>query len=84
MKFTNYFMSKFGCDKVAHFFGGGWITSMFSPLGWLGILFGAAIVLVASFVKEKWLDDKFDAKDIFAAELGSVAAILVYVLVGLL
>lgn len=68
----------FANDKIMHFLGGAWIVSVFSPIGWWGILIGTIIMLVLSFVKEKYLDDVFDWKDILAAGIGSVVSILLY------
>lgn len=80
MKFTDNLVKKYGVDKLLHFFGGGWIVAMFSPIGWLGILLGVILMLVLSFVKELFLDDFFDKKDIFAACLGGGVSVVVFLL----
>lgn len=81
MKFTDWLTNSFGTDKVMHFLGGAWITSLFSPIGWWGILIGIIITLILSFVKELWLDTFFDYKDIVAATLGSCTSVILYLLI---
>lgn len=78
MYLSNWIVEKFGSDKVLHFLGGGWITSIFSPFGWIGIIIGVLITLVLSLIKEQFLDSFFDWKDICAASIGSVISVLIY------
>ena len=78
MKLINNIIEKFGTDKVLHFLGGGWITSIFSPFGWVGIIIGIVFTIVLSFIKEQFLDSFFDWKDICAAFIGSVISVLIY------
>lgn len=80
MKFTDNLVKKYGVDKILHFLGGGWIVSMFSPLGWLGILLGVILMLVLSFAKELFLDSFFDKNDIIAACLGGGVSIVIFLL----
>lgn len=68
----------FANDKVMHFLGGAWIVSVFSPIGWWGILIGIVVMLLLSIVKEQFLDDEFDWKDIIAACIGSAVSVLLY------
>ena len=84
MKFIDNIINKVGVDKVLHFFGGGWTVAMFSPIGWLGILIGFALMLVISVIKEKFFDTKFDIKDIIAACIGGGISVIVYLLLTLL
>lgn len=84
MKLTDWMVNTFGNDKILHFFGGGWITSMFSPFGWTGILIAFAIVIILSFIKESFLDDIFDGKDILAAIIGGTVSIGIFALISLL
>ena len=84
MKLVNNIIEKFGIDKVLHFLGGAWIVSMFSPIGWVGIIIGIVAMLALSFVKEIFLDEIFDIKDIFAACLGGGLSTLIYLIVWLL
>ena len=72
MKLVNNIIEKFGTDKVLHFLVGGWITSIFSPFGWVGIIIGITLTLILSLIKEQFLDSFFDWKDICAASIGSV------------
>lgn len=80
MKVINNIIAKFGEDKVMHFMGGGWITSLFSPFGWIGILIGVILTLVLSIIKEKFLDEFFDKKDIYAAMIGSGISVIITVI----
>lgn len=84
MKIIDNIISRFGTDKVLHFLGGGWITSLFSPLGWLGILIGFVIMLVLSFIKEEFLDNSFDWKDICAACMGGGISVVIYLIIVLI
>ena len=84
MKFIDKLVGKFGTDKILHFLGGGWIVSMFSPLGWVGVIIGVCLMLILSFVKEKWLDNFFEWKDIIAASLGGGVSILIFLILKLL
>lgn len=84
MKLINNVIEKFGTDKVLHFLGGGWITSIFSPFGWVGIIIGIVITIILSFIKEKFLDSFFDWKDICAASIGSGVSVVIYLIIVLL
>ena len=80
MKLVNDLLEKYGIDKILHFIGGGWIVSMFSPIGWLGIVLGYIIMLAVSFAKEKFFDETFDKNDIIAACLGGGVSVIVFLL----
>ena len=82
MQIIDKIINKCGTDKVLHFLVGAWITSMFSPFGWLGIIIGTVTMLILSFIKEIWLDDVFDKKDIIAACIGSGVSTLFYLLIA--
>ena len=84
MKIADNIINKYGSDKIIHFFGGGWIVSMFTLLGWLGVILGVIIMLILSFVKELFLDDFFDKGDIIASCLGSAISSIVYLILTLL
>ena len=78
MKLVDNIIEKFGTDKVLHFFFCVWITSIFSPFGWVGIIIGITLTLILSLIKEQFLDSFFDWKDICAASIGSVISVLIY------
>jgi len=80
MRFTDKLVEKYGADKVLHFLGGGWIVSIFTPLGWLGVILGLILMLIVSLAKELFLDNFFDKNDIAAACLGGGVSIAVYLL----
>lgn len=79
MKFTDKLVEFFGTDKLLHMFLGGWIVSMTTLFGWWGILIGFIFVNIISFVKEKFLDEFFETKDIIAANIGMIISVIVYV-----
>lgn len=83
MKLTNWFVEKFGTDKMLHFMGGALMVAVLSPFGWWGVLVGFIMMLGLSFLKEQCLDSTFDKKDIIAATLGSIVAIILYVIIRL-
>jgi len=80
MHIINNIIEQYGEDKMMHFLGGGWIVSMFSPFGWIGIIIGIIIMLGISYIKEKYLDDIFDVKDIIAASIGGGISTLIYLI----
>lgn len=83
MKFTDKLVEKYGIDKVLHFLGGGWIVSMFTPLGWLGVILGVVLMLIVSLAKELFFDSFFDKKDIIAASIGGGVSVIIYLLIML-
>ena len=62
MKLTNWFVEKFGTDKMLHFMGGALMVAVPSPFGWWGVLVGFIMMLGLSFIKEQCLDSTFDKK----------------------
>ena len=84
MKLTNWFVNKFGTDKMLHFMGGALMVAVLSPFGWWGIAVGFILMLLLSFVKEKYFDSTFDVKDIIAATLGSIVAVSCYAIIALM
>lgn len=81
MKFTDKLVEKYGADKVLHFLGGGWIVSIFTPLGWLGVILGLVLMLIVSLAKELFFDSYFDKKDIAAACIGGGASVMAYTMI---
>ena len=77
-RLTNWFVDKFGADKMLHFLVGAWITSISTYFGWYGIIPAFLIVFSLSYVKEEFLDSKFEPDDIMAAMIGCVVSVLVY------
>lgn len=83
MKLTNWLISKIGSDKLLHFLGGAWITSIPSVFGWFGILIGVILTILLSIVKEL-IDTTFDWKDICAAMIGSTTSTIIYLILFLM
>lgn len=80
MKLVNCIIDKFGSDKVMHFLTGGWITSIFSPFGYGGLLIGIIITISLSIMKEQYLDDEFDENDVYASAFGGFFSVIIYLL----
>lgn len=80
MKLTDDIIEKFGFDCCLHFSLGGWIVSLFSGFGWIGLVIGIIVMEVLSYLKEEKFDDVFDKKDIIAANLGGAVAVVGYAL----
>lgn len=75
---TNWFIDNFGADKVLHFLGGAWITSMLTVFGWNGIISATFVVFILSFIKEQFMDEEFDKWDITAAMIGYAVSTIIY------
>lgn len=80
------FISKIGVDKVLHFLVGfaftlaGFMYGLgfsASPAGWGG--WACVIIVALSFIKEKFIDEKFDFTDVLATFAGAMLAIILYV-----
>lgn len=84
MELTNWFIKKFGTDKMLHFMGGALMVAVLSPFGWWGVAIGFILMLVLSFAKELWFDSVFDKKDIIAATLGGIVALILYTIIDLI
>lgn len=73
------FLEKIGIDKALHYLIGysavatGLIYGL-GPGGWT--VFG---IVAAAFIKEKFIDEKFDFADVLATFFGAASAMLVYV-----
>lgn len=84
MSFINKIVNKIGEDKVLHFLVGALITALQSPIGWIGVLIGAVLVLGLSVLKEYTLDEKPDIWDIVAAACGIAFSCGYYALISCL
>lgn len=81
---------KVGMDKIAHFGIGGIIgaaiaiivTLAIGDYGWMiGVypFVSHVVVLILSFIKEKFMDDEFNWLDILASVLGSIAVHMAFI-----
>ena len=73
----NELLSKYGVDKGLHMMLGGWIVSMFSPLGSIAMTMAYVFVFVISVIKENKLDAYPDKKDIVAAMIGATISYVI-------
>ena len=79
MKRLNKFIEKVGIDKVLHFAVGGWVVSAVSPFGLGAMLIAWAVIVGLNIIKEAFLDDFFDWKDVAACVMGGMMSFLMYV-----
>jgi hypothetical protein len=80
MRLTDKLVEKVGVDKLLHFFVSAWVVSECKAYGiGVGCIAWVVVVLLA-FVKEKWLDDFLDAKDMLWSALGGFASIVLMVI----
>lgn len=77
---VNGLVNRVGSDKLLHFLTGAWLTSLISPLGIWGMLVMLLFVAGISFIKEYYVDDKVEYKDIIAGVLGSVTSLLFWLI----
>ena len=82
---------RIGMDKIAHFGIGGIIGAAIAIVitlargeyGWVvGVypFISHAIVLILSFVKEKFMDDEYNWLDILSSVLGSIAVHMAFII----
>ena len=80
MKFTDKLIEKVGMDKMLHFLVAAWIVAECKSFG-IGVgCIAWIVVVVLSWIKEDFLDDHVDARDIFAGALGGFVSLLIGVL----
>ena len=82
--FINNNVKKYGSDKFLHFLVGAWLTSMVTPLGIWCVIAMFVAVIGLSYVKERYIDDIADNKDIIAGVLGSVSSIIIWSIISVL
>ena len=82
---------RIGMDKIAHFGIGGIIGATIAIVitlargdyGWVAGAYpfiSHAIVLILSFIKEKFMDDEYNWLDILASVLGSIAVHIAFII----
>ena len=82
---------RIGMDKIAHFGIGGIIGATIAIVitlargdyGWVAGAYpfiSHAIVLILSFIKEKFMDDEYNWLDILASVLGSIAVHMAFII----
>jgi hypothetical protein len=77
MNKLNSWIEKIGADKLLHFFVAAWMVSECKAYG-IGVgCIAWIVVVVLSWIKEDFLDDQVDARDIFAGALGGFISLLI-------
>lgn len=80
MKLTDKLVEKVGVDKLLHFFVAAWVVSECKAFG-IGVgCIAWIVVVILSWIKEDFLDDHVDARDIFAGALGGFVSLFIGVL----
>ena len=77
--FINTNINKYGIDKVLHFLVGAFITLLVSPMGIWAMLTMSALLMVVSYVKEKYMDSEFTKNDIKFTLYGSITSFILYI-----
>ena len=79
-------VQKFGVDKCLHFLVGFAFVLIFllygvafgkAPAGWGG--WATFVIVGLSYIKEKFIDEKFDFADVLATFFGAVLGMLLYI-----
>lgn len=80
MKLLNDFLDTIGTDKALHYLVGALTVSYMSFFGWLWIILGSAGIIFLNCIKERYLDEISDIKDIMFTAYGCLTSALVYLL----
>lgn len=80
MKIIDKLVNKIGVDKFLHAFLAGWLTQIGGLFGLYGIIIVPIIVMLLGFLKEKYLDEFFDKKDMIANIVGCSVATIINIL----
>lgn len=79
MKITDNIVNKYGYDKIIHYLVGTAATGVALNYGYIVTAIVIVALLIASYIKEKKLDDFFDKKDIIACIYGILTSIGLYI-----
>lgn len=82
--FINTNINKYGIDKVLHFLVGAFITSLASPMGIWAMLTMSVLLMIVSYVKEKYMDSEFTKNDIKFTLYGSITSFVMYIPIWIL
>ena len=82
--FINTNINKYGIDKVLHFLVAAFLTSLVSPMGFAAMLTMFVLLMIVSYIKEKYMDAEFTKDDIKFALYGSITSFILYTPIWLL
>lgn len=82
--FINTNINKYGIDKVLHFLVAAFLTSLVSPMGIVAMLTMSVLLMIVSYVKEKYMDAEFTKDDIKFALYGIITSFILYIPIWLL
>lgn len=81
MKMLDTLISRIGADKLLHLFLFAWVVAEAKMFGDIAMWAAYWLMAILSVVKEIWLDNKGDMKDVlYGAAGGGVSVILSYLL----
>lgn len=78
MKLTDKLIQKVGADKLLHFAFAGWIVSLASYISVTCMIVAIIAIVIMSIIKERYLDEKPDWMDFYAAVIGIFVTLFFY------
>ena len=82
--FINTNINKYGADKVLHFLVTAFLTSLVSPMGIAAMLTMFVLLMIVSYIKEKYMDYEFSKDDIKFALYGCITSFFLFILIWIL
>lgn len=79
MSKVNAWIGKVGIDKITHFAVAAWLVAECKAYGTGAGCIGFLVVVMLSFVKEKWMDDRLTAMDFWWSVCGGFASLVLMV-----
>lgn len=80
MKLTDKLIEKVGADKLLHFLTAAWIVAECKTYSITAGCISFITVLLLSFIKEKWLDKRFNARDFLWSAIGGFTSLVLMVI----
>lgn len=80
LKKWNNFIVRIGADKLLHFLLFAWVVAEAKMFGLTAMWVAYWLMAVLSIVKEIWLDNKGDMKDVLYGAMGGGISVLMYYL----
>lgn len=80
----NNALIKYGSDKMLKGVIAAWIVSLASPLGLFWMILLYAIMVILTFIKEKYVDDSFKFENIATIAKGGAVSLVFYIPINLL
>ena len=68
-----------GVDKVLHFVVAAWFVAELKVYGVTPMMLGFIFITILAFIKEKYMDSVFSARDFLFSAIGGFTSILLYI-----